>query len=90
MFLQVLHGKNLGNGWYMTMSIFNNRLLSALVLKESSFNVEQSQFHFFQRLKRMTIYEVQHLPRSAKSTFVNRFFHQKIGLAMRARSSMEE
>jgi hypothetical protein len=74
MFLQVLHGRNLGNGWYGNP--FNNRPLSAMILKKC-FNIEQSRFPLSQRLKRMTGYEVQRLPRSVKKAFANHFFSRK-------------
>jgi hypothetical protein len=68
MFLQVLHGKNVGNSWYGHP--FNNRALSALILTKC-FNVEQSQFPLAQRLMRMARFEVQRLPRQAKKAFVS-------------------
>ncbi len=68
LYLQVLHGRNVGNTWYGNP--FNSRALSRLILAKC-FNVEQSAFPMAQRLVRMTGYEVQRLPRCAKRALVS-------------------
>lgn len=68
MFLQVLHGKNVGNSW--CGNPFNNRPLSELLLKKC-FNVEQTKFPLKERLARIARYEVQRIPRAIKKAYAS-------------------
>lgn len=68
MFVQVLHGKNIGNGWYGNP--FNNRTLSSLLLRRC-FNVEQSDFPLAKRMMMALRLEMLRVLKSAKRALLN-------------------